>query len=137
MTENEALDAFLAGGAFAVVGASENRAKYGNKVFRCYLQNGRRAFPVNPHSSSVEGHAAYPTLGDLPEAVDGVSVITPPDVTERVVEDVAACGIKHLWLQPGAENQRVLERARELGLVTIAGGACLLVVLGYRESAPL
>ena len=62
-----------------------------------------------------------------------MSIITPPPVTERVVEEAAAAGVEHLWMQPGAESDAAVARAEELGLSVIAGGPCLLVVLGYRE----
>ena len=124
---------FLAGGPFAVVGASTDRAKYGNKVLRCYLQNGRDAHPVNPKADEVEGRHAFADLASIPEPVHGVSIITPPAVTERVVEDAAEAGIRHVWMQPGAESDAAVARAGELGLNVIAGGPCLLVVLGFQD----
>jgi predicted CoA-binding protein len=124
---------FLAGEVFAVVGASNDRAKYGNKVLRCYLQNGRRAIPVNPHELEIEGLDAVPDLASLPEPVHGASIITQPEVTERIVEEAADAGVTRLWMQPGSESRRAIERAEELGLSVIAGGPCLLVSLGYRE----
>lgn len=127
------IEEFLAGSVYAVVGASNDRWKYGNKVLRCYLQRGRRAIPVNPRAKIVEGLAAVPDLTSLPEPVHGASIITPPDVTEQIVEDAARAGVKRLWMQPGAESARAIERAEDLGLSVIAGGPCLLVVLGYRE----
>jgi predicted CoA-binding protein len=127
------IEDFLAGSVYAVVGASNDRWKYGNKVLRCYVQNGRRAIPVNPSAKVVEGIEAVPDLASLPEPVHGASIITPPEVTERVVEEAARAGVKRLWMQPGAESERAIERAEELGLSVIAGGPCVLVVLGYRE----
>jgi len=131
--EQDKISDFLAGDTFAVVGASNDRWKYGNKVLRCYLQNGRRAIPVNPRSDVVEGIAAVPDLASLPEPVHGASIITQPEVTEQVVEEAAKAGITRLWMQPGAESDRAIGRARELGLSVIAGGPCVLVVLGFRE----
>jgi len=128
-----AIATFLAGERFAVVGASRDRDKYGNKVLRCYLQHGLEVFAVNPNAASVEGLVAYPGLGSLPEPVHGVSVITPPEVTERIVEDLPACGARWVWMQPGAESARATARAAELGLGVIAGGPCVLVALGFRE----
>jgi uncharacterized protein len=124
---------FLAGEVFAVVGASNDRSKYGNKVLRCYLQNGRRPIPVNPRERIVEAIPAVADLGSLPEKVHGASIITPPDVTEKIVEEAAAAGVKRLWMQPGAESASAIRRAEELGMSVIAGGPCLLVSLGYRE----
>jgi uncharacterized protein len=110
-------------------------------VLRCYLQNGRAAVAVNPRESSVEGVPAYPSLTAAVAPADevgtgrpgAVSVITPPRVTLGVIEQAAALGIRHVWLQPGAEDSEVLSRAAELGLDVIAGGPCLLVVLGFRD----
>ena len=133
MDARQEIDEYLSGSAFAVVGASNDRAKYGNKVLRCYLQRGRKAFPVNPRELEIEGAPSYPDLASLPEPVHGASIVTPPEVTERIVEDAARAGVKRLWMQPGAESPRAIERARELGLSVIAGGPCLLVALGYRE----
>lgn len=128
------IDEFLSHGPWAVAGASTDRSKYGNKVLRCYLQNERTpVYPVNPSAAEVEGLRAYADLASLPELVHGLSIITPPAVTEGLVEDAARAGIQRLWMQPGAESRRALERADELGLDVIAGGPCLLVVLGDRE----
>lgn len=126
----ERIRAFLAAGPWAVAGASRDRSKFGNQVLRCYLENELRpVFPVNPHASEVEGLACHPSLSALPEPARAVSIITPPEVSLRVLEEAAGLGIRHLWLQPGAEDERLLARADELGLEPIAGGPCLLVVL--------
>ncbi len=127
------IQAFLNGSPHAVVGASNDRSKYGNKVLRCYLQTGREAFPVNPSGGQIEGLVAYPDLASLRQPVHGVSIITPPRVTERIVEDAHRAGIKHLWMQPGAESAAAVKRAEALGMSVIAGGACILVVLGFGE----
>ena len=134
MSFDQQIEAFLASDPFAVVGASPNRAKYGNKVLRAYLQNQRNAYPVHPTANVIENQKVFPNLAALPESVHGVSVVTPPHVTEQVVEQVGQMGIGHLWLQPGAESARAIERSKQLGINIIAGGPCLLVVLGYRDS---
>ncbi len=133
MTQDERIRAFLDGGPFAVAGASTNRDKYGNKVLRCYMQNDRVAWPVHPREAEIEGIECVPNLKSLPEAVDGVSIITPPGVTESVVEEAAEEGIQRLWMQPGAESDAAIARAEQLGMRVIHGGPCLLVALGYRE----
>lgn len=120
---------FLAGDGFAVVGASPDRSKFGNRVLRCYLGHGREAWPVNPHHEEVEGRACAASLGLLPAPVHGVSVITPPAASLGVLEEAARLGLTRVWLQPGAEDAAVLARAAELGLEPIAGGPCLLVEL--------
>jgi predicted CoA-binding protein len=133
MSDQERVKVFLAGGPYAVVGASRDRSKYGNKVLRAFLQRERSVYPVNPNCDQVEGLKAYPDLASLPEAVHGVSIITPPQVTEAIVEQAGALGIKNLWLQPGAESAKALARAESFGMNVMSGGPCILVALGYRE----
>jgi predicted CoA-binding protein len=124
---------FLASPAFGVVGASSRRYKYGNKVLRCYQQAGRRVIPVNPLETQIEGAACVANVLDLPDEVKSISVITPPAVTERVVEEAIRKGIQHVWMQPGAESARAVATCEAAGVNVIADGSCVLVVLGYRE----
>lgn len=127
------IERFLASPAFGVVGASSRRHKYGNKVLRCYLQDGRRAIPVNPRQAEIEGEPCVDNVRDLPDSVRSVSVITPPSVTERIVQDAIARGIENVWMQPGAESEAAVEACRKAGINVIADGSCVLVVLGFRE----
>ncbi len=131
---------FLNGSPFAVVGASTDRNKYGNKILRCYQQHQRLAYPINPRSAadgqSIEGVPAIADLASLPEPVHGISIITPPAVTEKIVEQAIALGIKNIWMQPGAvvgPDDPAVQRATAAGINVIPGDACLLVVLGYRD----
>jgi len=125
---------FLAENPIAVAGASTNRSKYGNMVLRCYLQNGRSAIPVNPHTATVEGLTAVPTLSQCEVVPHAVSIITPPDVTESIVQEALELGIQHLWMQPGAESDAAVAACQEAGINLISGGPCLLVVLGFRNA---
>jgi predicted CoA-binding protein len=127
------IQSFLASGPFAVVGASVERSKYGNKVLRCYQQHGHEVYPINPRATEVEGLKAYPSLAALPMRVRAISVITPPAITAQVVQEAAAAGVGHIWMQPGAESGEAIRLAESLGISVIAGGPCLLVVLGYHE----
>ena len=130
---DEKIARFLDSPAFGVVGASTSRAKYGNKVLRCYLQGGRRAIPVHPREPAIEGVPCVASVADLPPEVRSISVITPPAVTEQVVEQAIARGVKNVWMQPGAESARAIARCEEAGLNVIGDGTCVLVVLGYHD----
>lgn len=134
MNAPERIDMFLDARAYGVVGASANRDKYGNRVLRCYLQNGYRVIPVNPKVNEIEGITCVATVMDLPDDVESISVITPPQVTEQVVEMAVRKGIKHVWMQPGAESEAAVALCLENGINVIADGSCILVVLGYREA---
>ncbi len=102
-------------------------------MLRCYLQNQHDAVPVNPVESEIEGRACVASVSELPEHVTSISVITPPAVTEKVVEQAIAKGIKNIWMQPGSESDTAVDAAAAAGINVIADGSCLLVVLGYRE----
>lgn len=132
MADNDTT-AFLDGGPFAVAGASTDRSKYGNKALRVYLQHGRSVYPVNPSADEIEQQRAYPDLMSLPEKPHGVSIVTPPKVTEQIVDEAIQLGIEHLWMQPGAESPDASRRAREAGINVIDNGSCILQTLGFRE----
>jgi predicted CoA-binding protein len=134
MNIDEQIRDFFAGAPHAVVGASRDRSKYGNKVLRAFLQNDLPVYVVNPNAEMVEGQVAYPDLASIPKRVHGISVITPPDITESIVEQAAKLGIKNVWMQPGAESENAIQRGNELGLNVIAGSACALVTLRYHEN---
>ena len=129
----KAIEEFLKAEAFGVVGASSDRSKYGNRVLRCYQMHGLKAVPVNPREKEIEGASCVASVTDLPDTVSSISVITPPQVTEQVVELAAAKGIRNVWMQPGAESPQAVAFCRGKGMNVIADGSCILVVLGYRD----
>ena len=132
-TMNDHIERFLNGSPFAVAGASKNRDKYGNKVLRCYQQNQMEVFPLNPTADAIEGLEAFSSLADCPVKPHGVSIITPPAVTEQIVNQAIELGIENIWMQPGAESPEAVSTAESAGINVIAGGPCILVVLGYHE----
>ncbi len=128
----EIIEDFLSEGPYAVVGASTDRTKYGNRVLRAYRHKGWKVYPINPREPEIEGLTAYPDLKSLPETPRGVSIITPPAVTERIVAEAADAGARFVWMQPGAESPEAIRIARERGLEVIADGSCFLVETRFR-----
>jgi uncharacterized protein len=112
----------------AVIGASSDRRKFGNKAFRAFRQKGHTVIPVNPNESEVEGTRTVASVLDIDGPIDMVTVYVPPEVGIRIVEDVAQKGTGELWLNPGADDDAVVGRARELGLEPII--ACSIVGIG-------
>ncbi len=133
MTIQQQIETFLASSAFGVIGASANRDKYGNKVLRCYLQNGKSVVPVNPAERAIEGINCIATITDLPDSVASISMITPPAVTAKLVPLAIEKGIRNIWMQPGAEHPEAVALCRQQGVNVIADGSCLLVVMGYHD----
>lgn len=121
---------FFTSPAYGVVGASSNRAKFGNKVLRCYLNHNMKAYPINPREKEIEEIACIANIADLPADVSSISVITPPPITEKIIQQAIDKGIKHIWMQPGAESDAAIALAERHGINVIARGPCLLVVLG-------
>ena len=133
MDLQERINQFLDGGPHAVVGASRDRNKYGNRVLRSYMQKNRAVFAVNPFAVEVEGLLAYPDLQSLPQTVHGISIITPPHITEQIVESAGELGIANIWMQPGAQSNVAVTLASEFRMNVIPGDACLLVVFESRD----
>jgi predicted CoA-binding protein len=114
--------------AVAVVGASNDRSKFGNKAVRAYLQQGYDVYPVNPKEETIEGLTCYRSVLDVPAQLDRITVYLPPAVSVKVLDEIAAKGAKEVWLNPGAESDAVLDRATELGLRPIV--ACSILGVG-------
>jgi predicted CoA-binding protein len=117
----------------AVVGASENRAKYGNKSVRAHLRQGYRVFPINPHASSIEGLDVWSSVAETPvERLDRITVYVPPAIGITLLEQFVAKQPSEVWFNPGSESEALLRRAEELGLPVIT--ACSIVDLGTSPS---
>jgi uncharacterized protein len=112
----------------AIIGASNDRAKFGNKAVRGFRQQGYDVFPVNPKEETIEGLRAFKSISDLPVRPHMVSVYLPPAVLLKVLPDIAAKGCDELWLNPGTESDEVLAKAQRLGLNVIQ--ACSLIGVG-------
>ena len=128
-----AIEKFLAAKTYAVAGASHRPDKYGNQVFRALLAANRETYPLNPAQDEIEGHQAYPSLADLPLAPEALSIVTPPEITRRVVAEAIIAGVKHIWMQPGAEDEQASRAAREAGINVIDDGSCILVLLARQS----
>jgi predicted CoA-binding protein len=117
---------------WAVVGASRDPSRWGHRIFAELVRGGYTVYPVNPSADEVLGRRAYPSLRDLPETPEVVEFVTPPAVTERVLEDCAALGIGLVWLQPGAGSEAAARYCREHGIAAI-DSACLMHERRYRR----
>ena len=116
----------------AVVGASSDRRKFGNKALRAFLAEGHRVIPINPNEAEVEGLATYPSVLDVPERLDMATVYVQPDVTLRLLDEFERKQIPEIWVNPGAEDDAVMAEARRRGLKVIF--ACSIVAIGRSPS---
>lgn len=112
----------------AIIGASKDPLKFGNKAVRAFLRQGFTVYPVNPKESEIEGLAAWRSIGEVPVRPDMISVYLPPAVLLKLLPDIAARGCDELWLNPGTESDEVLAEAERLKLNVIQ--ACSIVGVG-------
>ena len=112
----------------AVIGASNDRRKFGNKALRAFRAQGYTVIPINPHETEVEGERAYASVLDYPGKLDEATLYVAPRAGVRVIEDIAKKGIPTIWLNPGADGDAVIARARQLGLKPIV--ACSILAIG-------
>jgi predicted CoA-binding protein len=112
----------------AVIGASNDRGKFGNRAVRAFRREGHTVIPINPHEREVEGLKAYRSVLDVPGAIDMATFYVPAEVGELVMTEVAKKGITEVWLNPGAESADLISRARALGIEPIV--ACSIVAIG-------
>ena len=104
---------FMALKKFAVVGATDDPEKYGNQIFLNLKSRGYEVYPVNPRLKTIEGVKCYATLSELPEKVDVVDFVVPPQVTETILRECLALGLKRIWLQPGSESEAAISFCRD------------------------
>lgn len=112
----------------AIIGASNDPHKYGNKAVRAYQRQGYTVYPVNLNEERIEGLPAFRNIREVPTRPNLISVYLPPALTLRVLPDIAARGCDELWLNPGTESQEVLLEAAHLKLNVIQ--ACSILGVG-------
>jgi predicted CoA-binding protein len=117
----------------AVIGASSDPRKFGNRAVRAFRRQGYTVIPINLHEATIEGLPAYRSVLDVPGAIDMATVYVPPDVGVRVIEEIARKHIPEVWLNPGAESDALIARARALAIQPIV--ACSIVGIGENPYA--
>lgn len=112
----------------AVIGASKDRRKFGNKAVRAFQRQGHQVVPINPHESEVEGLKAYRSVLDVPGNIDMATFYVPPAIGEVLIDEIAAKNISEVWLNPGAESAALIAKARALKIEPVI--ACSMIGIG-------
>jgi hypothetical protein len=112
----------------AVIGASSDRNKFGNKALRAFERRGYTVLAINPNEPEVEGHRTFASVLDVPGPIDMATVYIPAGPGVEVMGQLAEKGVPEVWLNPGADDAEVVERARRLGLNIIQ--ACSIIGIG-------
>lgn len=103
----------------AIVGASDNRDKYGNIIYRDLREAGYKVIPVNPNADIVEGDKCYHSLSEIPIKIDVVDTVVPPHITEQIVKECKKIGITKVWMQPGSESEEAIIFCKDNGIEVI------------------
>ncbi|MFA6256419.1 MAG: CoA-binding protein [Candidatus Absconditabacterales bacterium] len=111
---------------YAVVGASNNKKKYGYKVFKDLLDAGYKVLPINPTEKEILGEKVYTNLSDVKEKIDGAIFVTQPIVTQKVLKEVKTLGIKNVWLQPGSQSDAAIEFCKK-NTIECVHDACIMI----------
>jgi uncharacterized protein len=121
------------GKSVAIIGASSNPGKFGNRAVRAFRRQGYTVFAINPHEGEVEGLKTYASVLDVPDSIDMATFYVPPEVGEKVIVEVARKGITEVWLNPGSESDALVQLARSLKIEPIE--ACSIVGIGENPYA--
>ena len=117
----------------AVIGASADRRKFGNKAVRAFAAKGFHVFLIHRTASEIEGHKAYRSVLDVPEEkLDRASLYLPPALGVQMLVEIARKGVAELWVNPGAESDELFDKAKQLGINAIF--ACSIVGVGMSPS---
>ena len=117
---------FLKQRRFAVVGSFRNESKYAYQILKTLKNREYEVYPINPRTKEVESLICYPSVKDTPVVCDVVNIVTPPKITERIVQECQEEGITRVWLQPGAESHKVIKFCQEKGIKVIHGLCVML-----------
>jgi predicted CoA-binding protein len=112
----------------AVIGASSNREKFGNKAVRAFQRQGYTVIPITPREESVEGIPAFASILDVDGPIDMATLYVSPEVGLKVIGELAQKSVPEVWINPGADSPELLRKARELGLKPIV--ACSISAIG-------
>ena len=126
MRERDLISDFVNRRVWAVVGASQDRTKFGYRVFHSMRQAGYTVYPVNPKGGELEGATVYPSLADLPQSPEVIDLVVPPEVTEQVVKEAHRLGLTRVWMQPGAESPKAIAYCHAHGM-QVVHQACAMV----------
>lgn len=116
---NDRISEFMKQKKFAVVGATDNPEKFGNKIFQNLKSRGYEVYPVNPKLDMLENTKVYHSLSDIPEKVDVVDFVVPPPVTEEILKECKKLGLNRIWLQPGSESENAIKYCNEHGMAIL------------------
>ncbi len=119
--------------SYAVVGATNNREKFGYKIFKMLQDYGKISIPVNPRYETVDGEPCFSSISEITEKPDVVVLVVPPRITDKLIDECKKSGINIIWMQPGTYNDATLQKCKEKGIEAVYG-ACIMLKLAEQET---
>ena len=113
--------------SIALIGASNDRSKYGNKIYRDLRNKGYNVTPINPKEEKIEGDRAYSSIEEMKELPDIANFVVPPPVAIKIAQNITNLGIKHLWFQPGSESKELENWLKNTDGIEYLINACIMV----------
>ena len=113
--------------SIALIGASNDRSKYGNKIYRDLRNKGYKVTPINPKEEKIEGDRAYTSIEEMKELPDIANFVVPPPVAMKIAQNITKLGIKHLWFQPGSESKELEDWLMNTDGIEYLINACIMI----------
>ncbi len=111
----------------ALIGASNNKNKYGNRIYRDLRSKGYHVIPINPKEELIEGDKAYRTIEEMETLPDIANFVVPPPIAMKIAQHIADLGIKHLWFQPGSESDELEDWLKNTDGIKYLINSCIMV----------
>jgi len=126
MASLQDIQAFFSAGAIAVAGVSKDTKKFGSSVYKTLKERGKKVFPVNNTTDTIQGDACYPSVSALKNQVASVLLVVQPKSALQVLTDAAEANIKNIWFQPGSESPEAINYCHQHNMNYITG-QCILM----------
>jgi uncharacterized protein len=126
LTTMAGITKFLDQKTLAIVGVSRSEKKFSNRLYKVLKSKGYQLFGVNPNTDSIDGESCFSNIQSLPQQVNGVVIVVPPNQTEKVVKDAVDAGINHIWIQQGAESPGAIDFCKKNG-INVIHNHCILM----------
>ena len=113
--------------SIALIGASNDKNKYGNKIYLNLRSKGYNVIPINPKENTIENDKAYTSIEEMEKLPDIANFVVPPPVALKIAHHVTKLGIKYLWFQPGSESNELEEWLKNSDGIKYLINSCIMV----------
>lgn len=113
----------------AVIGVSQNPKKFSRLVYENFKQKGYQVIPVNPHATSIGDELCYSSVAELPKGIQKAIIITKPDQTDAILNEIAQSSIRSVWVQQMSQTSNTQTIADSHSISVIMGKCAFMYTL--------